>query len=82
MTQWQYSITTHQLGELPKDEHETSFRCDQHGQCIVHDAVAEGRIDRMEKLFTEKGKEGWELVQFESHKNELLCVWKRIADRL
>lgn len=81
MTQWQYSISTHDFDEAPIDDEKTAFHCDHHGQCVVHDSVAEGRKESMEKLFTAKGNEGWELVQFEYHKNQLLCVWKRVKVR-
>jgi hypothetical protein len=75
MTQWDYQITLHELPLSPCDEGEV-IECDQGGQCFVHDACR-GGLGKLENLFREKGKEGWELAQSGYHQRTLLCIWKR-----
>ena len=76
MTQWEYSITVHELPEMQPKEPGRTIECDQDGLCFIHDAF-QGGVAWVENLFQEKGKEGWELVQSGYHNRELLCVWKK-----
>ena len=83
MTQWEYQITVHKLPKLQPEGEEKVIECDQAGQCFVHNTF-QGSIGGLEAIFREKGKEGWELVQFGYHHPELLCIWKKrkeIEDR-
>ena len=77
MTRWEYQITLKELPAPKPEELEQRFSCDHQGECALHDTVAEGAIGAMEKLFGQEGEEGWELVQFEYHQRQVLCVWKR-----
>lgn len=76
MKQWEYEITIHKLPKSPQSEGEPIIKCDQTGQCFVHDTSRVG-IEWLEKLFRERGQEGWELVQSGYHYHELLCIWKK-----
>jgi hypothetical protein len=76
MTQWEYHITVHVLPQPEKEDKGSVFECDQAGQCFVHDTSQIG-IGRLENIFRDKGKDGWELVQSGYHNRELLCIWKR-----
>ena len=76
MTQWEYLITVHELPQSKMEGKENVIECDQAGRCFVHDTFQAG-IGWLESLFQEKGREGWELVQFGYHNRELLCIWKR-----
>lgn len=76
MTQWEYEITVKELPQLNIEGEKKVIECDQSGQCFVHDMFQAG-IGWLESLFREKGREGWELVQFGYHNRELLCIWKR-----
>lgn len=76
MAQWEYQITIHELPESSKSVSEPIIKCDQTGLCFIHDTSRVG-IEWLEKLFTERGQEGWELVQSGYHHRELLCIWKR-----
>jgi len=75
MSQWKYQITFHQLPKLECEEKEI-IKCDQRGECFVHDTCQGGGMEWIEALFAKKGKEGWELVQSGYHHRELLCIWK------
>ena len=74
-SQWEYHVTLDQLPQPECDEGEV-YECSQAGECFVHDAC-QGGLSRLEKLFREKGKKGWELVQTGYHHRELLCIWKK-----
>lgn len=76
MTQWEYAITIHELPESPQGGEKPIIKCDQAGQCFVHDASRVG-IEWLENIFSEQGKEGWELVQSGYHHREFLCIWKK-----
>lgn len=76
MTQWEYSITVHQLPELQIKAQGNDIQCDQDGLCFIHETF-QGGVEWAENLFLEKGKEGWELVQSGYHNRELLCIWKK-----
>ncbi len=76
MTQWEYSITVHELPKMQPKEPGKAIECDQDGLCFIHDAY-QGGVAWVENLFKEKGQEGWELVQSGYHNRELLCVWKK-----
>lgn len=76
MIQWEYHITVHQFPESSPSGGEPIIKCDQSGQCFVHDAFRVG-VEGLEKLLSEMGREGWELVQSGYHHRELLCIWKR-----
>lgn len=76
MTQWEYEITLHELPEVSLVEREEVIKCDQSGQCFVHDTFRTG-IEWLESLFRKRGEEGWELVQSGYHRRELLCIWKK-----
>lgn len=79
MMQWEYQITLHQLPDVSPSESEQVIKCDQTGQCFIHDTFRVG-IEWLENIFSERGKEGWELVQSGYHHRELLCIWKRKQD--
>lgn len=76
MTQWEYSITVHEIPEMQPKQPGRMIECDQDGLCFIHDAF-QGGVEWVETLFREKGEEGWELVQSGYHNRELLCVWKK-----
>ena len=76
MTQWEYQITIHELPDRQDEKRKRTSECDQEGLCFVH-AIFHGAIEWLEDLFREKGREGWELVQFGYHNKELLCIWKK-----
>jgi hypothetical protein len=75
MIQWDYQVTLHNFPEGECKENVVS--CDQAGQCFVHDACRGGGVAWLQTLFSEKGREGWELVQSGYHHRELLCIWKK-----
>jgi len=75
MIQWKYEITVHPLPP-PLEKEEKIVRCDQVGQCLIHDTAGEG-IKWLETILIERGEAGWELVQLGYHKQELLCIWKK-----
>jgi hypothetical protein len=60
---------------------EKAFYCDQKGQCFLHD-TSRAAADMIRDTLNEEGKNGWELVQFGYHQNELMCGWKRAAEVL
>ena len=62
--------------EQQAEEQKRTIECDQDGLCFVHD-IFHGGIEWLEDLFREKGRDGWELVQFGYHNKELLCIWKK-----
>jgi hypothetical protein len=76
MIQWEYQVTIHELPERKAGDQEMTIECDQDGLCFVHD-VSQAGVGWLEKLFCEKGTEGWELVQSGYHHRELLCIWKK-----
>jgi hypothetical protein len=75
MIRWKYEISIHKLPPSPQKE-EKIIRCDQAGQCFVHDASRAG-TGWLENIFKERGEKGWELVQSGYHNQELLCIWKQ-----
>jgi len=79
MEEWEYQITFHELPQRSPEEGEKIIKCDQAGQCLVHDAFGTD-IQWLEDLFREQGQKGWELVQAGHHHRELLCIWKRTKD--
>ncbi len=76
MMRWEYQITIHQFPESSPSGGESIIKCDQSGQCFVHDAFRVG-VEWLERLLSDRGREGWELVQSGYHHRELLCIWKR-----
>ncbi len=76
MTQWEYTITVHEFPRPKMEGEKNVIECDQSGQCFVHDTVQAG-IGWLENLLREKGRKGWELVQFGYHHQELLAIWKK-----
>ncbi len=76
MAQWEYEITIHELPESPQEGGKPIIQCDQMGQCFVHNTSHLG-VEWLERLLSERGKEGWELVQTAYHHRELLCIWKK-----
>ncbi len=79
MVKWQYQITVHQLPGLQTGV-EAKIECDQTGQCFVPYDTLSGGLGWLETLFSERGKQGWELVQSGYHNRELLCIWKKKVD--
>jgi len=79
MQQWEYQFTIHELPQQTPGEGDGIIKCDQAGQCLVHDALG-GGIQWLEDLFRDQGQKGWELVQAGYHHRELLCIWKRTRD--
>ena len=75
MPLWDYQVTLHELPE-PRCEEGNIIECDQVGQCFIHD-TCRGGIEWLEDLLSQKGMEGWELVQSGYHNRQLLCIWKR-----
>ncbi len=76
MSQWEYSITVHELPKMQPKEPAGTIECDQDGLCFIHETF-KGGVEWVENVLQEKGKEGWELVQSGYHNRELLCVWKK-----
>ena len=76
MVQWEYQITFHQIPEV-SCEGANVIECDQTGECFVHDACRDGGMQWLESHFSQRGKEGWELVQSDYHQREILCIWKK-----
>lgn len=76
MIQWEYLITIHEIPEVEGKPGGMRIECDQVGRCLIHDAF-QGGVEWLEKVFHEKGEEGWELVQLGHHHQELICIWKR-----
>jgi hypothetical protein len=81
MKKWEYQMTRYQFKDLAKetDLSDSSFYCDNKGQCFLHD-TSKATSDMLQEAFNEEGTKGWELVQFGYHQNELLCVWKRALE--
>ena len=73
---WKYKITVHELPLHKMDEAGDVIECDQAGHCLPHDAL-QGGVGWLEDLLSDKGKDGWELVQSGYHNRKLLCIWKR-----
>jgi len=80
MRKWEYQITRYDLKDFVQEEEISSaaFYCDQKGQCFLHD-TSHAAAEIVRDALNEEGKNGWELVQFGYHQNEMMCVWKRIV---
>jgi hypothetical protein len=78
---WEYQITRYHFQDFVREEEisNSAFYCDQRGQCFLHD-TAQATADMIRDALNEEGKSGWELVQFGYHRNEMMCVWKRIVN--
>jgi hypothetical protein len=81
MQKWEYQITRYHFKDFVREEEisNSAFYCDQRGQCFLHD-TAQATADMIRDALNEEGKSGWELVQFGYHRNEMMCVWKRIVN--
>ena len=81
MKKWEYRITRYHLKDLVREEESsrTAFHCDPRGQCSLHD-LSRDAGDRVLDALNEEGQDGWELVQWGTHQDELMCLWKRALD--
>jgi len=81
MNIWEYQITRYKVQDFIKEENpEASFYCDQKGQCFLHD-TSKATADMICESFNDEGKKGWELVQFGYHRDEVICIWKRLVTK-
>jgi hypothetical protein len=81
MKKWEYRITRYHLKDFVREEESarTAFHCDPRGQCSLHD-LSRDAGDRVLDALNEEGQDGWELVQWGTHQDELMCLWKRALD--
>jgi hypothetical protein len=81
MIRWEYRITRYHFKDFLREEEisNSAIYCDQKGQCFLHD-TAEETAEMIRQALNEEGKNGWELVQFGYHQDEMMCVWKRIVN--
>ena len=81
MKKWEYRSTRYQLKDFVREGESarTAFHCDPRGQCFLHD-LSRDAGDRVLDTLNEEGQKGWELVQWGTHQDELMCLWKRPLD--
>jgi len=81
MKKWEYHITRYHVKDFIREGKpaQTSFYCDQRGQCFLHD-LSQAAADVVRNILNEEGQNGWELVQWGYHQDELMCLWKRALD--
>jgi len=86
MLRWQYEITTStvdeifesrdRLGLAVEDKGADKFFCDSKGHCFF-EQMPNPEVVALTSILNARGDEGWELVQFLYHKNDMICFWKR-----
>ena len=78
MKKWEYRISRYRLQDSVREGEtaQAAFRCDQRGQCFVHDLSREA-TDRVPDILNDGGRNGREWVQWGTHPDELMCHWKR-----
>lgn len=86
MARWQYDISTcsvedvfdfrERLGLAAEGKGAGQFFCDSQGQCFF-DGMPNAEVTALTAFLNARGDEGWELVQFLYHKNNMICFWKR-----
>jgi hypothetical protein len=72
MLQFEYEITKHADADFKK----FVYFCNASGECSL-DEVGEKDLDTVKQLLNEKGRSGWELIQFSSGGDGLVAFWKR-----
>jgi hypothetical protein len=72
MNQFEYEITTYPA----EDFKEVVYFCSPDGQCDYQRLPAD-QIIKLQNVLTERGMEGWELIQASFGKEGILAFWKR-----
>jgi hypothetical protein len=72
MGQYEYEITVYSA----EDFKEVVYFCSPDGQCNLERLPAD-QLRKLESALTERGLNGWELVQVSFGKDGILAFWKR-----
>ena len=86
MARWQYDVSScsvedvfdfmERLNLAAESTCTRKFFCDSQGQCFF-DTMPNAEITALIAVLNARGDNGWELVQFLYHKDEMICFWKR-----
>ena len=86
MARWQYDISTcsvedvfdlrERLNLAAESQGASKFFCDSKGQCFFG-GIPNAEVTALTAFLNARGDQGWELVQFLYHKDEMICFWKR-----
>ncbi len=69
MERFEYEITTHTSENFKK----TAYTCTEVGECKLPD----DQTALLLNVLNDRGREGWELVQFTFNKTGITAFWKR-----
>jgi hypothetical protein len=83
MPNWRYKVTVHEaediLERLSKvmEDVPPAIYCDDEGACYF-DEGPNPFTAAIERLLSEIGKQGWELVQVMFRPGQMICFWKQL----
>ena len=86
MPNWRYQITVHKANDILEHLTETvgdvppAIYCDDKGTCYF-DEGPNLLTQAIERLLSEIGDEGWELVQIAFRPDQMICFWKQPRER-
>jgi hypothetical protein len=72
MDRFEYDVTRHSKEPFSN----TVYFCTRTGECHL-DNVPNQELDAIKYLLNDRGKDGWELVQFNVGHEGLIAFWKR-----
>ena len=82
MPNWQYKVTVHQAADIMErlsksvDDVPQAIYCDDEGTCYF-DEGPNPFTRAIERLLSEIGRQGWELVQVTFRPDQMICFWKQ-----
>ncbi len=71
MKKFSYDITIHPVESFKK----VAFFCTQEGECSLEELPSD-QLGALRDLLSERGEQGWELVDMAFGKDGLLAIWK------
>lgn len=73
MTKFEYDITTHSADTL----RDIVYFCSTAGECDLRRLPGD-QVAKLKEMLSQRGAEGWELVQLTFGKDGILIFWKRV----
>ncbi|MEW6267528.1 MAG: hypothetical protein AB1641_31025 [Thermodesulfobacteriota bacterium] len=72
MKQFEYDITLYPAALFQQ----VAYFCSEEGLCNLEEVPAD-QVKRLEEILSDRGREGWELVQLSFGRGGLMAFWKR-----
>jgi len=82
MPSWQYQITVHEAEDILENISQTvgeippAIYCDDKGTCYF-DEGPNPFTEAIERVLSDIGEQGWELVQIAFRPDQMICIWKQ-----